>query len=246
MPALSEVMDISFDSQFWLGLLEIIGVNIVLSGDNAVVIALAARSLPQHQQRAAIVIGSGAAIGLRVILTTAAASVLALPYLKLAGAVLLFWIGIQLLLPEDEDDGSGSNTAGHLMGAVRTILIADLVMSLDNVLAVAAAAHGNLVLLSLGLGFSIPLIVFGSSAILKLMDRFPVVIKLGAGLLGYVAGDMLLSEPMLDVYEPPAIVEVLIPWLGALLVIGIGTWAAARINAKRRFATKGSAGEDRQ
>ena len=162
MPALSEVMDISVDSQFWLGLLEIIGVNIVLSGDNAVVIALAARSLSQHRQRAVIVIGSGAAIALRVILTTAAASVLALPYLKLAGAVLLLWIGIQLLLPEDEDDGSGANASGYLMGAVRIILIADLVMSLDNVLAVAAAAHGNLVLLILGLGFSIPLIVFGS------------------------------------------------------------------------------------
>jgi len=222
------------DNQFWLGLLEIIGVNIVLSGDNAVVIALAARSLPRRQQRAAIVIGSSAAIVLRVILTTVAARVLALPYLKLVGALLLLWIGVQLLLPGDEEDGSAAQAAGHLMGAVRTILIADLVMSLDNVLAVAAAAHGNLVLLILGLGISIPLIVFGSTAILKLMDRFPVVIKLGAGLLGYVAGDMLLSEPVLDPYEPPAIVEVLIPWIGALLVIGIGTWTAARINAKRR------------
>jgi YjbE family integral membrane protein len=228
-------MDMILDNQFWLGLLEIIGVNIVLSGDNAVVIALAARSLPRHQQRAAIVIGSAAAIVLRVILTAVAARVLALPYLKLAGAVLLLWIGIQLLLPGDENDASGAKGSGHLMGAVRTILIADLVMSLDNVIAVAAAAHGNLVLLILGLGISIPLIVFGSTAILKLMDRFPVVIKLGAGLLGYVAGDMLLAEPVLDPYEPPPIVEVLIPWIGALLVIGIGTWAAARINARRRL-----------
>ena len=133
------------DSQFWLGLLEIIGVNIVLSGDNAVVIALAARSLPQRQQRAAIVIGSGAAIVLRVILTTVAARVLALPYLKLVGALLLLWIGIQLMLPGDEDDGSAAQAAGHLMAAVRTILVADLVMSLDNVIAVAAAAttHGD-------------------------------------------------------------------------------------------------------
>jgi YjbE family integral membrane protein len=246
VPALSEVMDITFDSQFWFGLLEIIGVNIVLSGDNAVVIALAARSLPRHQQRAAIVIGSGAAIALRVILTTAAARVLALPYLKLAGAVLLLWIGIQLLLPAGEDDGSGAKASGHLMGAVRTILIADLVMSLDNVLAVAAAAHGDLVLLILGLGFSIPLIVFGSTAVLKLMDRFPVVIKLGAGLLGYVAGDMLLSEPVLGAFGPPVIVEVMVPWIGALLVIGIGTWAATRINAKRRLVARVSAEEDRQ
>lgn len=232
------------DSQFWLGLLEIIGVNIVLSGDNAVVIALAARSLPQRQQRAAIVIGSGAAIVLRVILTTVAARVLALPYLKLAGAILLIWIGVQLLLPGEEDDGSAAQMAGHLMAAVRTILVADLVMSLDNVLAVAAAAHGDLTLLILGLAISIPLIVFGSTAILKLMDRFPVVIKLGAGLLGYVAGDMLLSEPVLDPYQPPPIVEVLIPWLGAVLVIGIGTWAAARINAKRSRKSAVAMGEN--
>jgi len=222
------------DSQFWLGLLEIIGVNIVLSGDNAVVIALAARSLPQRQQRAAIVIGSGAAIVLRVILTTVAARVLALPYLKLVGALLLLWIGIQLMRPGDEDGASAAQAAGHLLAAVRTILVADLVMSLDNVIAVAAAAHGDLVLLILGLAISIPLIVFGSTAILKLMDRFPVVIKLGAGLLGYVAGEMLLSEPVLDPYDQSTIVHVLIPWAGAALVIAIGTWVAAKIEATRR------------
>jgi YjbE family integral membrane protein len=234
------------DSQFWLGLLEIIGVNIVLSGDNAVVIALAARSLPQRQRRAAIVIGSGAAIVLRVILTTVAARVLALPYLKLVGALLLLWIGVQLLLPGDEDDGSAAQAAGHLMAAVRTILLADLVMSLDNVIAAAAAAHGDLVLLILGLGLSLPLIVFGSTAILKLMDRFAVVIKLGAGLLGYVAGEMLLSEPVLDAYEQAAIVRVLIPWVGAGLVIVIGTWVAAKIDTKRRRQKAVAAGEIRQ
>ena len=238
-------MEFAFDNQFWLGLLEIIGVNIVLSGDNAVVIALAARSLPRHQQRAAIVIGSGAAIVLRIILTTVAATVLALPYLKLAGAILLLWIGIQLLLPGDQEDGSAGQAAGHLVGAVRTILIADLVMSLDNVLAVAAAAHGNLVLLILGLGISIPLIVFGSTAILKLMDRFPVMIALGAGLLGYVAGDMLLAEPVLDPYDPPPIVEVMIPWIGALLVVGIGTWMASRINARRQRQSANATGGKR-
>ena len=228
------MMDAAFDSQFWLGLLEIIGINVVLSGDNAVVIALAARSLPRHQQRAAIVIGSGAAIVLRIILTTVAATVLALSYLKLVGAILLLWIGIQLMLPGDEGNESAEQAAGHLMGAVRTILIADLVMSLDNVLAVAAAAHGNLVLLILGLGISIPLIVFGSTLILKLMDRIPVVITLGAGLLGYVAGDMLLAEPVLERYDLPPIVEVIIPWIGALLVVGIGTWLASRINTRRQ------------
>ena len=239
------MMEFGFDNQFWLGLLEIIGVNIVLSGDNAVVIALAARSLPPQQQRAAIVIGSGAAIVLRIVLTTVAATVLALPYLKLAGAILLLWIGIQLLLPGDEEGRSGDQAAGHLMGAVRTILIADLVMSLDNVLAVAAAAHGNFVLLILGLAISIPLIVFGSTAVLKLMDRFPVVITLGAGLLGYVAGDMLLAEPVLDSYDPPPVVEVMIPWIGALLVVGIGMWMASRINARRQRQSANATGGKR-
>ncbi len=221
-------MDVVTDSQFWVGLAEIIGVNIILSGDNAVVIALAARSLPRHQQRAAIVIGSGAAILLRIILTTVAAHALRLPYLKLAGSLLLLWIGVQLLVPEDADDASGAKAAGHLLGAVRTILIADLVMSLDNVIAVAAAAHGNLVLLILGLAISIPLIVFGSTAILKLMDRFPIVITIGAGLLGYVAGDMLLSEPVLEAYEQAPVMHALIPWIGVLFVVGIGHWLASR------------------
>ncbi|HVY05883.1 MAG TPA: TerC family protein [Burkholderiales bacterium] len=221
-------MDLVQDSQFWLGLLEIVGVNIVLSGDNAVVIALASRSLPKHQQRMAIVAGSAAAIVLRIVLTTVAAQVLSLPYLKLAGALLLLWIGVQLLLPEADEDGKGAKAASHLMGAVRTILIADLVMSLDNVIAVAAAAHGNLVLLILGLAISIPLIVFGSTAVLKLMERFPIVVSIGAGLLGYVAGDMLLSEPVLDAQAWPEVVHIAAPWMGAAIVVGIGRWLASR------------------
>ena len=233
LPPISDILDLASGSEFWLGLLEIIGVNIILSGDNAVVIALAARSLPKPQQRAAIVIGSAAAIVLRVILTTVAARLLVLPYLKLAGSFLLIWIGVQLLLPEEEDDASGSKAAGHLLGAVRTILIADLVMSLDNVIAVAAAAHGNLLLLILGLGISIPLIIFGSTTLLKVMERFPIVITLGAALLGYVAGDMLLSEPVLEAGEEPQILHVLIPWIGALLVVCIGRWLAARVMSRR-------------
>jgi YjbE family integral membrane protein len=221
------------DNQFWLGLLEIIGVNIVLSGDNAVVIAMAARSLPKPQQRAAILLGSGAAIVLRIILTTVATGVLALPYLKLAGAVLLLWIGVQLLLPSEEGDDSVEQEM-HLMAAVRTILIADLVMSLDNVIAVAAAAHGSFVLLTLGLAISIPLIIFGSGVLLKLMDRFPVIIKLGAGLLGYVAGDMLLSETVLEAYVQGELVHLAIPWIGAFLVIAVGMRMSARLSAKRR------------
>ena len=220
------------DNQFWLGLLEIIGVNIVLSGDNAVVIAMAARSLPQRQQRSAILLGSGAAIVLRIVLTTVATSVLTLPYLKLAGALLLLWIGVQLLLPAEEEDDSVEQ-AVHLMAAVRTILIADLVMSLDNVIAVAAAAHGSFVLLTLGLAISIPLIIFGSSALLKLMDRFPVVLKLGAGLLGYVAGEMLLSEPVLETYVKEPLVHLAVPWIGAFLVLAIGSRISVSMKAKR-------------
>ena len=229
----------AMDNQFWFGLLEIIGVNIVLSGDNAVVIALAARSLPQHQQRSAIILGSAAAIVLRIFLSTVAATVLALPYLKLAGSLLLLWIGVQLMMPGQEDDHSVQHAAAHLAAAVRTILVADLVMSLDNVIAVAAAAHGNLILLVLGLAISIPLIVFGSTALLKLMDRFPVLIKLGAGLLGYVAGEMLISEPVLEAYEQGQIVQVVIPLVGAFVVLAIGTWFSARVTARRGRAASG-------
>lgn len=221
------------DNQFWLGLLEIIGVNIVLSGDNAVVIAMAARSLAPRQQRSAIILGSGAAIVLRVVLTTVAARVLALPYLKMAGALLLLWIGVQLLMPGTPKEGSARTSSDHLITAVRIILVADFIMSLDNVIAVAGAAHGDLVLLILGLAISIPLIIFGSTAILKLMDRFPVVIKLGAGLLGYVAGEMFIGEPVLQAYLESPIASMTIPWVGAVLVLGLGAWLSKRSNAER-------------
>src|SRR3954463_3195552 len=141
---------------FWLGLLKIIGVNIILSGDNAVVIALAARSLPARQQKQAILWGAGAAVVLRIVLTIFAAALLALPWLKLVGSLLLFWIGVKLLIPEDDDPDIKASE--HLMVAIRTILIADLVMSLDNVIAVAAAAGGSVLLLVLGLAISIPLV----------------------------------------------------------------------------------------
>lgn len=220
------------DNQFWLGLLEIIGVNIVLSGDNAVVIAMAARSLAPHQQRSAIILGSGAAIILRVILTTVAASVLTLPYLKMAGALLLLWIGIELLVPATPKEDSAKKSSGNLIAAVRIIIVADFIMSLDNVIAVAGAAHGNLVLLILGLAISIPLIIFGSTAILKLMDRFPGIIKLGAGLLGYVAGEMLLGEPILQEYMYSPIARATIPWVCAALVLSFGAWMAKKSDAQ--------------
>src|SRR5438034_729176 len=181
---------------FWVGLGQIILVNIVLSGDNAVVIALAARSLPARQQKAAIIWGSVAAIAMRVMLTLVAIEMLRLPYLKIVGSLLLFWIAVQLLVP-DNGDAEGTASGGTMFAAIRTILIADLVMSLDNVIGVAAAAKGDRLLLILGLAISIPLIVFGSTLILKLHNRFPVIITVGAGLLGWVAGEMLITDPVL-------------------------------------------------
>src|SRR5438045_1660529 len=180
---------------FWLGLLKIIGVNIILSGDNAVVIALAARSLPAKQQKQAVLWGAGAAVVLRILLTIFAAALLALPWLKIIGSLLLFWIGIKLLIPEDGDDEI--QASDQLLAAIKTILIADLVMSLDNVIAVAAAAGGSYVLLILGLAISIPLVVFGATLLIKLMERFPVIITIGAGLIGWVAGEMLVADSAL-------------------------------------------------
>jgi YjbE family integral membrane protein len=182
-------------SQFWLGLGAIIWVNIILSGDNAVVIALAARSLPLHQQRQAVIWGAGAAVALRIVLTVVAVELLKFPYLKLLGGALLLWIAVKLLVPED-DGGDGVKSSSNLLAAIKTILIADLVMSLDNVIAVAAVAKGSIVLLVLGLLISIPLVVFGATMLMKLMESYPVIITIGAALIGYVSGEMLVTDPV--------------------------------------------------
>jgi YjbE family integral membrane protein len=218
--------------QFWAGLMAIIGVNIVLSGDNAVVIALAARSLPAKQQKAAIFWGSAAAIVMRIILTIVALELLRLPYLKLVGAALLLWIAVQLLMPE-EGGGEDAAVASGLMSAIRTILIADLVMSLDNVIGVAAAAKGSIVLLVLGLAISIPLVIFGSTVLLRLMERFPVIITLGAALLGWVAGDMATTDPAVKewVDANAAWLHYGAPIAGAIGVVAGGRWFAARAAA---------------
>ena len=207
---------------FWIGLLKIIWINIILSGDNAVVIALAARSLPEHQQKKAIMFGSGAAVVLRIVLTVVAAKLLALSYLQIIGGLLLLWIGTQLLGGEDEDEGEGGEKSG-LWVAIRTILIADLVMSLDNVIAVAAAAKGSMVLLILGLAISIPLVIFGSQLMIKLMDRFPVIITLGAALIGWVGGETIVSDVALQsIVENNHWMHTAFPALGAALVLAIG------------------------
>ena len=190
---------------FWLALGNIILVNIVLSGDNAIVIAMAARSLPPEQQRKAIFFGSAGAIVLRIVLTLFAVTLLTLPYLKIVGAILLFYIGAQLLSEDDGPQESQHHTT--LAVAIRTILVADLVMSLDNVLGVAAAAKGDVSLLVAGLMISIPLIIFGSQLILRIMERAPVIIAFGAGLLGYLAGEMLFSDPALQGW-----VATNVPW----------------------------------
>ena len=213
--------------EFWIALSQIILINIVLSGDNAVVIAMASRSLPPAQQKKAIVFGSVGAIVLRVILTFFAVYLLTLPYLKLVGAALLFWIGIGLLREEDEE----SHLEGHsgLAAAIKTIVMADLVMSLDNVVGVAAAAKGNVPLLVFGLVISIPLIIFGSTLILKLMDRFPIIIVLGAALLGWVAGEMAISDPSIAGWVANRhALHTVVPALGAMLVVALGKWLASR------------------
>jgi len=222
------------DAAFWIALGKIVWVNILLSGDNAVVIALAARGLPESQRRRAVIGGSAAAIVMRVVLTIFAVELLHLPYLKLVGAVLLFWIGVQLMVPEADHEG-GIKSAGDLWGAIRTILIADLVMSLDNVIAVAAAAESGppgsrTMLLIVGLGLSIPLIIAGSQLLMHVMERFPVIVTLGAALLGFVAGEMLVHDAAVETFfiglggATTTIVEL----AGAVGVVVLGTWVARR------------------
>lgn len=215
--------------QFWADVFKIIMIDLLLSGDNAVVIALACRNLPEAQRRKGILFGVGGAIGLRIVLTFFAVSLLALPYLKLVGAMLLLWIGIKLILPEEEHDASSIKADTRLFGAIKTIIIADFVMSLDNVLGVAAAAKGNVSLLVFGLLISIPLIAWSSQLVLKLIDRFPFIIYAGGALLGYVAGEMLVSEALFaTMVEARHYLHWLIPVFCALLVLVIGKWLALR------------------
>ncbi|MFG6460693.1 TerC family protein [Roseateles sp. DXS20W] len=225
------------NAAFLIALLKIIWVNILLSGDNAVVIALASRNLAPDQQKRAIFFGSGAAIVLRVVLTLFAVQLLQLPWLKLIGAVLLLWIGVQLLA--DGDDDADVHASSSIWVAIRTILIADLVMSLDNVIAVAAAANSapenaRVLLLVIGLGLSIPLIIFGSTLLLKLMERFPVIITLGAALLGFVAGEMATNDAAVhDWFEAHMHgLDYTVSIGCAVAVVATGMWLARRGKAE--------------
>jgi len=220
-------------TQFWLAALEIIVINILLSGDNAVVIALACRNLPGRQRTWGIILGAVGAIVLRIILTFFAVTLLGLPWLKLVGGVLLLWIGVKLIADEEggEDEGEAKVQASdRLWAAVRTVVVADLVMSIDNVLGVAAAAKGSLALLVFGLVVSIPLVIAGSQIILALIERFPVLILAGGGLLGYVAGEMIVEDAALAPW-----IEATAPWLhwilpvaGIVAVIGVAKWVQRR------------------
>ena len=206
--------------------------NIVLSGDNAVVIALAARQLPPKQQKQAVIFGSGAAIVLRIVLTLVAVALLALPWLKLIGSVLLLWIGVKLLVPEE--GGEDLDVGDSMISAIRTILIADLVMSLDNVIAVAAAAEGSVTLLVIGLAISIPLVIFGATLLIKLMERFPVIITIGAALIGFVAGEMAWEDQAIAEFTSHFAkwFKYLLAVASALFVVALGKWLARRAGIK--------------
>ena len=221
-------------AHFWVAVGQIIMIDILLGGDNAVVIALACRKLPPAQRTKGIVWGTIGAIVLRVILIAFALALLQIPFLKLVGAALLIWIGMKLIAPDDKDDHANIQSSDKLWSAVKTVIVADLVMSVDNVIAIAGAAQGageqhQLPLVIFGLLVSIPIIVWGSQLVLKLMDRFPFIITLGGMLLGWIAGTMAHSDPAVAAYIPQDRA-----WhygmgiVGALLVLGIGKWMQSR------------------
>lgn len=212
----------------WGAILQIILIDILLGGDNAVVIALACKNLPREQRRKGILWGTAGAIILRLILISFAVVLLEVPFLKLIGGVLLLWIGVKLMLPSEHPDVA---PAGRLSAAIRTIIVADLVMSLDNVIAIAGAAEGGegshrFFLVAFGLLLSVPLIVFGSQLVLKLLDRYPIIVIAGAGLLGWIGGGLIASDRVLEstlAGAGPALPQIAAA-LGALLVISIGLW----------------------
>lgn len=200
-----DTMEFLFHLPFWLAVLQIITIDILLGGDNAVVIALACRKLPAKQRTQGILWGTAGAIVLRVILIFFALTLLSIPFLKLLGAILLLWIGIKLLLPEESDSHSKLESSEKLWGAVKTVIIADFIMSLDNVIAIAGAAQGagedhEMILVIFGLLVSIPIIVWGSQMVVRLMDRFPIVITLGGMLLGWIAGEMAVTDPFVATF----------------------------------------------
>ncbi|MGG4493557.1 TerC family protein [Brevibacillus reuszeri] len=220
-------------ADFFLSLLQIIIVNLVLSGDNAVVIALACRNLNPELQKKAVFWGSFGAIGLRVILTVVAIWLLKIPFVQVVGGLLLIWIAIKLLKGEEEESHIGGGSS--MMEALKTIIFADLIMSLDNVIAVAGAANGNLLLVIIGLAISIPLIIWGSQLLMKLMNRFPIIVLLGAALLGYTAGEMIVGDKVVGAFLEgilPAL-HIILPVALALIVIAAGNYLKRKADKAR-------------
>ncbi|MGA7545996.1 MAG: TerC family protein [Methyloceanibacter sp.] len=210
---------------FWLAVLQIIWIDILLSGDNAVVIALACRKLPVRQRLWGIVLGTMVAVTLRVVFTGVVTTMMSMPYVKLIGGALLLWIAIKLLGPEDNDKNGHIEPVDSLWRAVRIVAVADVVMSLDNIIAIAAAARGSYTLLMFGLACSIPLIMAGAALVIALLERFPIVVWAGAALLGWIAGEIIVKDPLLTGHLDPAMahnVWVAGATLGALLVVAVG------------------------
>lgn len=206
-----------------ISILQIIAIDIILGGDNAIIIALACRDLPRRQKKLGILWGTAGAIILRVILVFFATTLLTVPGLKLIGGLLLLWIGVKLVIENDAEADHNVNSSRSLMTAIRTIIIADFVMSLDNSIAIAAAAKGNMYLVVFGLVLSVPIIIAGSAIILKLMSRFPVIISMGAGLLGWLAGDLIIHDPLLESYLTQLIPHADIVFAGGLALAVVST-----------------------
>jgi len=235
-------MEIFTSPEFWIAVGQIILIDILLGGDNAVVIALACRKLPPKQRTQGILWGTAGAIVLRIILIFFALTLLAIPFLKIVGALLLLWIGVKLLLPEHGEGHANISGSDKLWGAVKTVIVADFVMSVDNVIAIAGAAESSgtghgMTLVVFGVLVSIPIIVWGSQLVIKLMDRYPAIITVGGMLLGWIAGTMLVTDPALvnpDVMSqlPKIVVTDALRYgagiAGALLVFALGKWLAAR------------------
>jgi len=228
-------MGIELTPAFWSGLAQIILVNIILSGDNALVIALACRNLQKKHQTPAIVIGSAGAIVLRIIFVLIIDQLLKIGYLKLVGGLLLLWIGVKLVQGEEEGE-DGVKAAGSLWGAVRTIVIADAVMSLDNAIAIAAAAHGDVVLIVLGLIISIPLIIFGATLIMLLLNRFPIIVIAGGALLGWIAGEVIATDPTYAEWLAARVphTELVFEIGGAVIVVAAGYFLQWRARKRER------------
>jgi len=210
---------------FWLAALEIIWINLLLSGDNAVVIALACRNLPPRERRWGMVLGAGVAVLLRIVFAGVVSALMALPYLKIAGALTLLWVAAKLLVPPAHDGEGSPEAAKDLWLAIKIIAVADVVMSLDNVLAVAAVAKGDYVLLAFGLAVSIPMVVAGSAIVLALLERFPFLVWGGAAVLGWIAGDILNTDPVvahLSAGFDADIIELVLELAGVVIVIAAG------------------------